>query len=94
MKKLFLLALLVVGVVGFFYASSEGYLGGLSGSGDDKREIRDKTVRFFECLKFKEFKGEGSRGDSLLEERGGPMVPQASIFTGEILNKTLQRLYC
>ena len=56
MKKLFLLALLVVGVVGFFYASSEGYLGGLSGSGDDKREIRDKTVRFFECLKFKEFK--------------------------------------
>jgi hypothetical protein len=56
MKKLFLLALLVVGVVGFFYASSEGYLGGLSGSGDDKREIRDKTIRFFECLKFKEFK--------------------------------------
>ena len=56
MKKLFLLALLVVGVVGFFYASSEGYLGGLSGSGDDKREIRDNTVRFFECLKFKEFK--------------------------------------
>ena len=56
MKKLFLIALLVVGVVGFFYASSEGYLGGLSGSGDDKREIRDKTIRFFECLKFKEFK--------------------------------------
>ena len=56
MKKLFLLALLVVGLVGFFYASSEGYLGGLSGAGDDKREIRDKTIRFFECLKFKEFK--------------------------------------
>lgn len=55
MKKLALLAFIVVAVVGFFYASSEGYVGGLSGSGEDKREIREKTIRFFECLKFKEF---------------------------------------
>lgn len=52
MKKLLFAAVAFAALVSVLYFYDAGLM---PGAGGDKGELRSKTIRFFECLKFKEF---------------------------------------
>lgn len=55
MKKLIALLLLFAAVAGAGFLAFNGNIRGLE-IGTDQRDLRRKTIRFMECLKFKEFR--------------------------------------
>ncbi|MFA5140738.1 MAG: hypothetical protein WC728_16045 [Elusimicrobiota bacterium] len=72
MKKLILIVLALAAAVGAAYLASEGRLPGFE---SEKGELKQKSARFMECLKFKEFV-EAAAFHSPEEVKAHPDIPK------------------
>lgn len=72
MKKLLIGAVLFVGAGGAGFLAHKGMLPGVP---SDRGELRSKSMRFMECLKFKEFQ-EASRFHSPEDLKANPNIPK------------------